>query len=635
VTHVEDAAAAESVGPASTVEALEWIRQNWVASLAALALVVQLWWRAGLLGQQYFRQADFEVLGHARTASFGWGYLMAPSNSQLSPGGRAIAWFEAGAAFYSWALASAVTLLLLAAAGVALLRLLRTMFGPRPAILVPFVAYLTTPLLVPELTSFTATLSWLPLQACVFMALNAHVSYIKAGSRRQLITAIGWVVLGLCFTPQGVLVPFLLFAITSAFGVDGRWLSAALTTIRKHWVAWLAYVVVVCGYCVVVGLQVGWSGFGLGDRLPSASGLLGFGSSVLRLGFIPGSFGGPWRWWSLGSYAIAVRMPVLTAASWVAAVAIVIASLWFRRRAWRSWVILAAYLTASVLIAVLVGPAASSASSILGEDLGYLAAVVPVMVICTALAFWPTTDEVNPYRAPLPARSTRLALAMTGVAVLVVGSLVSANAYRSATSAQPSRSYIATARVALAQVPPTSVIFSEPVPSGVMTSAFFGTASYTASVLGPLAPPASQIRWTSTASGLVGSLLIFDDLGRLWPAGVAGPTGAPSPRNHGCWKLGAVPDRIPLQHALFNWTWIIELDYSGPATTLSVAFGRSYHDVTMLPGLHGVFIPASGSGAAVAVQNLGPGTGGCVSSVTVGTMQPSILGQPLPALPVP
>ena len=80
-----------------------------------------------------------------------------------------------------------------------------------------------------------------------------------------------------------------------------------------------------------------------------------------------------------------------------------------------------------------------------------------------------------------------------------------------------------------------------------MTPAFFGPASYTAKVLGPLAPPSAHLSWTSKPFGPVGNLLIFDGVGRLWPAAVSGATDLPAPRNGGCWRIGVLPGRIPLQ----------------------------------------------------------------------------------------
>ena len=225
-------AAADTAGPGVNLDSAEWLRANWVTAAAVLGLVLQLWWRAGMLAHSFFQQNDFALLYQAATSKLGPSYLLRPANGQLAPAGRAVIWLEARAGSYNWGVASAVTLLMLALAGLALLHLLRRLFGNRPAILAPYALYLVTPLVVPVLTWWSATLGWLPLQAATFMAVSAHIAYIRTGRFRHAVAATCWLAAGVLFLDRGVLTPLLLLALTSAFLLRGKWTASLLAAVR-------------------------------------------------------------------------------------------------------------------------------------------------------------------------------------------------------------------------------------------------------------------------------------------------------------------------------------------------------------------------------------------------------------------
>src|ERR1700738_1783230 len=43
-------------------EGAEWIRRHWVSLVAAAALALQLWWKAGLLGHFFFAQGGYPLI---------------------------------------------------------------------------------------------------------------------------------------------------------------------------------------------------------------------------------------------------------------------------------------------------------------------------------------------------------------------------------------------------------------------------------------------------------------------------------------------------------------------------------------------------------------------------------------------
>jgi hypothetical protein len=607
-------------------EGAEWIRRHWVSLTAAAALALQLWWKAGLLAHFFFAQGDYPLIDRAAGARLSLGYVLAPVGGQLAPGVRALAWAETRLALYSWTLAGAITLLLLAAAGLLLLRMLRTIFGDRPAILIPFALYLFTPLTMPGFAWWSSALSWLPLHLAIFGAVDAHVRWTRTGNRGQLAAAACWLLAGMMFSEKGALVPLLLLALTGLLAPGG----SRRLAVRSGRAAWLVYGLLTAAFVALTVTRLSGSG-GHPDVVKSPGAVLGLVSSMAGTALIPGALGGPWRWQSVGDYALAARVPVLTQLSWVLAGAVVLASLWTRWRAWRAWAILAGWLAVADVLPVLLGRSGVTVTAALGANLSYLADVVPVLVLCVGLAFLPVAGETAAYHARLPATQTRYLLAANVLVVVVAGALWSGHAYEQAASGAAARSYIATAREALARARPGAVIVSAPAPAAVINPAFFGSASFTRAVLGPLAAP-RRVRWIASASGLE-TPVIFDAEGRLWPAAVAGVSGGAPPGKSGCWRAAPAPARIPLAHVLYQWSWTIQFSYRGPAATLLVGFGGAWRAVSVPAGGHQVFVPVHSQGGSVTVAIPQPRPRACVSQLTVGTMQPWLLGVPVPAVP--
>ncbi|HTA10550.1 MAG TPA: hypothetical protein VK836_18655, partial [Streptosporangiaceae bacterium] len=474
-----------------------WVRTNPVIPAAVVLIVVQLCWKAYLLSRFYFRQDDFLLLDRAVAHGLSLTYLFSFSGGHLRPGGLAVFWLITRMSPYDWLLASIVTITALAAAGVLMLRLLLILFGSRPAILIPLIIFLFTPLTLAGLSFWTTVTDWLPLQLTLLAATYSHVRYVRSGRVRHVVAAAGWLGAGLLFDVQGALVPLLLFALTSAYLVPGRWLAAARRTLRSFRWAWMIYGAVTAAYVILFLVKLQTS-----VQQPinprQVSSVLSLAATMLRVGFIPAAAGGPWRWFVPGGdYGFAAEIPVLTQVTWVLAVLIVGASLWYRRHALRSWLILAGWLLLADFAPVAISRLTELPASLLGADTYYLADSAPVLAVCVGLAFWPVIGEHDPYRARRP-RSVPLAItafALTGV--FLVGSIWSGVTYLGSTSSARTRSYIDTARSALVSARPGTVILSAPVPWYVMYAGFEGSVTQTSRVLGPLAPERAGIRFVT------------------------------------------------------------------------------------------------------------------------------------------
>jgi len=622
--------------PQESSEAVEWLRNNSII-LAAVALIAgQLWWKANLLSHFYFRQDDFQLMDHALSSRFSLGFLFSINGGQgrLTPGDLAVTWVLVRISLYDWTLVSIVTIALLAAASFAMLRLLWLLFGKRPAILIPLAIFLFSPLTLPGLSFWAATMLWLPLQVSVLMALGSHVKYLRSGRLSHAAVAAVWLAVGMLFDDQGMLVPLLLFAVTSAYFVPGRWLRAVHQAAVTYWRAWVIYGGLMVSYIVLFVIEL-QSSAQQPHRPGLFSGVLTLASTMFRVSFVSAAFGGPWNWYSPGGdYGYAVETTPITQICWALAIIIIGLSLWYRRHALRAWVILAGWILLADLGPVVISRVSAISPTILGLDLHYLADAAPLLALCVGLAFWPVTGEERPYRVITPPRRLLTPVSFLAVGCFLASSVWTGNLYLNDTSSAVPRSYIATARVALAQAHPGTVIVPGPTPSNVMYSGYLGGAAQTSRVLGPLAPNSSRIRFTAEPDGLISNLMIFDSLGRLLPAVDIGTVSAQPPAKLGCWPIGSATT-IPLTGGVFDYGWIVQLFYAGPATTIQLQFGTGARSVTLPAGEHDVYVPVTGAGKYVVLRDLSTGPAACVSRLTVGLLYASKTAYPLPFYPVP
>ncbi len=392
-------------------DAADWLRANGVTLTAVILIVIQLWLKAALLAHSYFKQDDFRFLDRALASGFSWHYLMWVEAGHLLPVGFAIAWVLARLSLYNWPLAGAVTLGILAAACFAMLAMLRTVFGNRPAILIPLALYLFGPLSLAGFDWWSVSLEVLPLELAIFMTIRAHVRYLRNGRLRSALASAGWLAFGMASMVKGAVVPLLLLALTAAFFMTGRGpggqpaprhlAAATVRALTWYWRAWLMYAAVLAGYCAVFFLQLPTSSSQ--PTAPTSPGqVASFVSSLFSTSLLPGAVGGPWRWWAVG-YAQAAPPAALEQLSWVVAAAVVAVSCIYRVRAWRSWAILLGWIVLADIVPVILGRLGTQPGSLLGSQTRYLTDATPILALCVGLAFLPVVGERHPYRFQFPA----------------------------------------------------------------------------------------------------------------------------------------------------------------------------------------------------------------------------------------
>ena len=623
----------EPDGWADLRPAFRWLdRRRPVLLVALLLIAAQVAWRAQFLSHMYFYRQDFFDLDFAITSPFNWHYLTYVGTGHVMLGERALIWVLARISLYNWTLASAVTLVFLAAAGLAAFRVLRTLFGERPAILVPLAFYLLTPLSVAALGWWTVALESVPLQLAIFMALNSHIHYVRTRRTRHLIAASWWVVFGMLAFEKGLVVPVLLFAVTSAFLVGGgSWLSSARRALVGCWRAWVSYAVAFIGYLIVLAtsLQTSTSQ----PQVPSSSAVLTFGWGLLKNSLLPGAIGGPWGWWSLPGHAYALAAPpaVLIWIALLVTVTVVIGTVLRRGIAWRAWVTFAAWVVLADMVPIIIARL-NWYPVLLALDTRYVSDATPVLVICVGLAFLPVADRLGkatqqdrsagaarlvgqPRRAGLE-RAWRAAIS-GAFGVFVVGSIWSASSYQSVTNGQPAADYIASVQRTVAGTARGTVVLDSPVPDQVKDA---GNGAH--AVVGAIRP--GKLHWISKPRGTIDGLRMFGLDGRLHPVWVYGASTGRQPAAHACWPQTHGRIVMNFWHQPPYLATVLRIGYiwgSQLPGVISVAYGSTTQELTVRPGLHSAFLPVSGSAAKVTVSGLA-GSKICIGDAEAGSARP-------------
>jgi hypothetical protein len=614
---------------------VRWLRANPVLAAGLLLIGAQLWWKAGLLGQSFFRLDDYYYIEHASAQGLTWSYLTWVDGGHLNIVGSAIAWVLVRISPANWTLAAAATLVLLGCTCLALLRMLRALFGDRPGILLLLALYLLSPLSLPGLSWWTVTLEQLPLQLAVFCAVTAHVHYLRTREFKHAGATAAWLVVAMLTSLQGAAVPFGLFAITSAFFVRGAWSRALWPTLREHWRAWVLYLALTAAYVPLYLVRL--TGSSAGMTKPTAfTDVLSYAGTLLRETFLPGAFGGPWRWSASGVQALADPPSALAWLSWVLAVLVVLVSLMYAWQAWRAWTILAGWLILVDIVPVLAGRSSLVSGAVLGLSARYVWDATGILVLCLGLAFMPLVGGSGPGPSPRRLSRPEFAAATTVLVAIFFGSLWSFYNYPADPTAASAASYLATARIALADAPSGTVIVDAPVPSDV-TGGFTGPVTEASNLLSPLLsrPPGSGPPFTANPDGSYDRLLEFDGFGRLVPASIYGVTSQPVPAGGSCWPADADGDIVLPLTAQATGVRTLRIGYlaASPAR-VRVTFGPRSQLIRVEQGLHSVYVPVSGATARTVVLQQFSGAMPCIGNAAAGTLFPSAVGSALPPLAV-
>jgi len=613
-------------------------------TLACLALIAgTLIWKAVFLSQYYFRQDDFWIFDTSLKSSLNWGLVGRTWGAgQFIPAPVTISWVLAKVALYNWAAGAGIEFVMIAGAGLAAWRLLRTLFGDRPAILIPLALYLVCPLTFPDYSWWIAGVETVPLQIAIFMALTSHVHYVWTGRYRHALAVAGWLIFGLIFFEKALVIPLLLFAVTAGFLVGGkRLLPAVWKSVVRFWRAWLLYVGLIAVYGVVLGIALQSST--VRPAAPSSARAVGtFSWGLVRRTLLPGLLGGPWHWYHTAGSVYAFSSPPswLSWTSVVVALGIIAATILTRKKAWRAWAILVVWVAVADMVPVIIGRLQFPGFAwFFAMETRYVADASAVLLIVIGLACFPLAppDEEG-VAAPkrrrefFTGRWQQVAIAM--VLVISASSIWSVQKFASLTRPATSRTYIANARTALALTPSGTVILDQQVPSGVMLGIYHHDSEASV-VLGPLSHRGAQVTWTSQPVGNIGRLKVFGSDGRLYPAAIAGSSTGKFAGGRDCVTPKRTQLVLTFPAASVSYARVLRLDYhasrANAGGSVTVTYGALTRQLVLNSGLNNAYITVSGSAADVVVQTQAT-AGLCVYDAIAGFFVPAV-GGAIPATP--
>ncbi|WP_188191328.1 hypothetical protein [Nonomuraea sp. SYSU D8015] len=593
------------------------IRTGPVVGVGLLLILISLVFRAGVLSRAYFVEDDFLFVAGAADSGLTWDYLTRVHKGHLMPGALAVVWLLTSVAPYSWTLVSVVTLAVQAAASIMFLVLLRRLFGDRAVVLAALAVYVFAPLTVPAMSWWSAALNAVPLQLALVGALAAHIRYVREGKGRW--HALIWTAVGMAFSTKGVFIPFVVLGITSAYLGKGLWARAALTELRRP--VWWAHGLLLAGYGVLYWLRRDSAG---SDALtgPKSEVVPGLLRRLLGETFPTGAVGGPLRWGGVTSTGgLADPASATVVASWTLIALLVVVTCVYRRRAWRAWAVLAAYVVVADAVPTVI--ARATAWDLVGAETRYVADAAVLAALCLALAWQPVEGEPeDARRRPLPGG---LSLAAGGLTIVyLVVSVLSINAFRDTLSGDKVRTYLDNARASLATASPDADIYARPVPQEIVLP-WNGPRRLTSYVLAPLADPDTRERMRDPRPSA--EPYVFDATGKLVLVGRVTPY-FDGVKGRKCYPAGKV---FPVE------------SFGGPGMVVAMAYvsPQPVHVVVDLGGTErAATLPATGvMGALYYVPHDGVGKGLRIAAAggqgQAFCLKAVAFGEPGPAPPAP
>ncbi|TMR21073.1 hypothetical protein ETD86_16505 [Nonomuraea turkmeniaca] len=586
-----------------------WARRQHVLLTALVLIGAAMAWKATIVQSSYFKEDDFEFVARAMENGLSFDYLTRIHFGQFMPGGFLLAWFTSRLEPFGWGYAAGATLVLHACAALAVLRMLRVVFGNRPAILAPLLVFLVAPITVPALVWWAAALNTVFLQIALPMAIASHWRHLRTGRLLHAVVAALWVLFGLLGFVKGFALPLVLLALTAIYHGGLR------TALRKYLPAWSLYLLVLVGFGALYVYRA-LSSPNTG-ALPIFDQAAGFLWELLGRTFATTVLGGPWRWFAGGDWGVASPPLPVVIASLVTLAILVVLTAYYRRRAGWAWAMLLGYVLVADALPVLWGRV-HLLGSFAGTDTRYVADAVPLVALVVGLVLLPLPEEREPYRRTLPGRDRVSGICGAALGLFVGASLVTVTLFSGYLGADRRYHYIETARADLTKTAPGTVIYDRFVPSDVLPASY-KTYSLTSRVLGAMATPQLRARMQAPPAALDG--MVFDDQGHLRPVDVQGIPLVPTTRDR-CWPASQGTLQVPLDNRVSRVEGtLVKLGYAASADTkITFWMGDQATDVQLRAGLGKVFMLAVPGADRIVVHDLPPGV--CIGDVTPGQAVP-------------
>ncbi len=406
------------------ISAITSLTPQRVIQISQILIAVHLVLRAIVFGSGFFYGDDYLFQGRAaRLGLFSETFLLYDHDGHLMPGGMFLAGLlERLAPLNYWPVL--ITLLLLQwLATWTTYRLLRSLIGPRPALIIPVLLLTLTPMTLLPGSWFAAAVNFLPMQIAAASAGWAALRAVRGGTRGWFVFAAASVAFGLVFFEKSVLIPVTVLAVVVAGGPTGRtWWHTVLAAIRRSWLVWLLLVPLVLGYLL---FYVDRSG-GPESRLVDTSGIVIMLTDTIVRGLVPALFGGPLAWFGIGAGTAAADP-----SAWVAILAMVILlgiaiyGLYQSTRTRGVWIIAGLYLTAD-LILMAIGRGGGEVVIELGLTLRYTVDSLIVLLIAITVTIAAPVGQEESLRSRQTRRRLRTLIDRRPTLSLVVPVLITA-----------------------------------------------------------------------------------------------------------------------------------------------------------------------------------------------------------------
>jgi hypothetical protein len=561
-------------------------------SLLALQLVV----RIVIVPQAYWWEDDFFHLAAARTHGLSADFVVSDYNDHLEILPNVLSWFLTRVTDSAWAPAAVLILLLSTTASVAVLLLLRELFGDRPAILVPFAAYLFSPLLLVSVTWLAASVEALPMHVALCGTAWAMLRLRRTGHLRWLGVSLALHLVGLLAWEKGVLVlPFVL-ALQVLVADAGEPVRTRLAGLRRQWYAWTAHAVLLVGYVVLYLVTVDGS-----ERKPVHG--VDYLDAIRTMLFdvlVPGLFGAPWHRGDAENTLYPSPGIVLAVVAAVVLALLVVGSVVRNRAAaGLAWLLAGGYVAVDVGL-MLWGRAGFL--ELVARDPRYVTDAVPVVLVCATAAFLGPREElqeVATWRGLTP--SATVAVVLAAASLLTTFQLVPVLRHDYA------RSYVESV-LARADPDPGTSIVDTPVPTLVS-----GNVDHRDLLL--------AMGRRATFNQPSTRMLAFDADARLVPVAIPFPlVQRTGPRRDCGWPVHDLPVGIVSVPPDPGRGLVLRVGtLSGVAGTLTARVGDLEQTVLVAPGLNAAyFYLDKPSGEVVVTFDSDGDRGLCVTDVLLG-----------------
>ena len=590
-----------------------------VLGAAVLLVAAQTAFRGWALYGSWFFTDDYRLMLDAQGEALSPSYLLTPFDSQFMPLGRLAVWVVTHSGTTSWALAATMTLVVQLLASAACVWMLVSLFGSRPAILVPLTIYLTSALTLPGFMWWAAALNQLPMQLAFFLAVGAWVRYLRRPRPRLLVATLASLALGLASYPKAVLIVPVLVWLLLAYVVQGGAVARVRQGLRAYPLAAVLGASMAFGYAVFYLLAVPqpFEESGTSDGVARAAEVA---DAMLATSLPTGALGGPWTWLDTSPPIVLAQPPGWTVPlAWTLIVLGAVYLALRRTRTGRGWALLAGYaLAAYGLLATSRG---QLFGSLAGLEYRYLTDVLPVLVLVVGLVGLelrgaPGSSARREEDLVRVGVDPRAALAL--LVVVALGGVASSWGYvRYWHEENAGRGYVRTLQSELAASGPVDLA-DQIMPAEVMPD--YTQPRNTTAVFVPLV--ASQARFPQVSD----DLRVIDDTGRVVPASITpGPRSRPGP-DAGCgWKVTAARTRVPLDSEAFDFGWWVRVGYlSGTGGTVEVRIAGTTREVPVRRGLNSVYVYVTAEFSSVVLARTSGRGAVCVDSIEVGQAAPGV-----------